>query len=88
MAVYSEEEVYSMQHVASVSTEEIKNLDGPNYTAYAFGIIEHIPCNKKYTISKQSIGAIYSHHCVGRKFRKAAILCLPYILDSDKVVAA
>ena len=84
MASYDEKEVFSMKPVVSVSTEKVLNLEGKDFKDYVLNAIKAI--ETPYLTNAQSIGEIYSHHCVGRNKRKAAMTALPVILNNALVV--
>ena len=78
MAAYNEKDVFSMNPVASISTENVLNLEGKGFKKYVLDAAQEI--ETPYLINMQSVGEIYSHHCVGRNKRKAAMTVLPVIL--------
>ena len=84
MAAYNEKDVFSMNPVASISTENVLNLEGKGFKKYVLDAAQEI--ETPYLINMQSVGEIYSHHCVGRNKRKAAMTVLPVILNKALVV--
>lgn len=87
MAAVAENEVFSMQPVFEISSIQIVELEGERYKTFVMNAISSIPIDPKYTVNFQTIGEIYSHHCVGRNLKKAALLALPYILNANHVIS-
>ena len=87
MAVYSEEEVFDMNPVASVSSEATNNLEGEELRHYVYQTIQDASRELNCSISEDDIGVLIRHHCGFRPRKKAALLALPYIVSANLVTA-
>ena len=87
MAVYSEDEVFEMNPVASVSTEATNNLEGEELRRYVYLKIQSASRELNCSISEDDIGVLIRHHCGFRPRKKAALLALPYIVSANLVTA-
>lgn len=87
MAVYSEEEIFDMNPVASVSSEATNNLEGEELRHYVYQTIQDASRELNCSISEDDIGVLIRHHCGFRPRKKAALLALPYIVSANLVTA-
>lgn len=88
MAVYQESDVFAMNPIANVDSAAVSNLEGKEYIRFVWNEISSNQINSKYTLSESILRTIYSHHCVGRNLRKAALLALAEGLNYGKVIAS
>mgnify|MGYP002519205602 CR=1 FL=1 len=88
MATYDEKDVFAQNAVASVSTEEVKDLEGNDLTICVYKQIKSIEIPKNYHLQPTDIGTIIKHHCGHRDKKKAALLALPAIINAQYVTQA
>ena len=85
MAIYDEDEVFSQNAVASVSTEEVQDLEGDDLTICVYKKINTIRIPENYHLQPTDIGTIVKHHCTHRNKKKAALLALPAIINAQYI---
>ena len=85
MAIYDEDEVFSQNAVASVSTEEVQDLEGDDLTICIYKKINTIRIPENYHLQPTDIGTIVKHHCTHRNKKKAALLALPAIINAQYI---
>lgn len=88
MAIYGEDEVFSLQSVADVSTSGLEQLEGPNFINHIASTIDTSNLPENYVLNIQELNEIYSHHCAYRILKKAAFLALPQIIQAKLVLSS
>lgn len=76
-----------MNPIANVDSTAVSNLEGKEYIRFVWNEISSNQINSNYTLSESILRTIYSHHCVDRNLRKAALLALADGLNYGKVIA-
>ena len=87
MAVYSENDVFKMNPVASVSTKVTDRLEGNELRKYVLQNFQSVEIQPNYKIDEHIVGELISHHCGHRQRKKAALLALPYVINANFVTA-
>ena len=87
MAVYSENDVFKMNPVASVSTKVTDELEGNELRKYVLQNFQSVEIQPNYKIDEHIVGELISHHCGHRQKKKAALLALPYVINANLVTA-
>ena len=87
MAVYSENDVFKMNPVASVSTKVTDELEGNELRKYVLQNFQSVEIKPNYKIDEHIVGELISHHCGHRHRKKAALLALPYVINANFVTA-
>ena len=87
MAVYSENDVFLMNPVASVSTKVTDKLEGEELRKYVLHNFQSVGIQPNYKIDEHIVGELISHHCGHRQRKKAALLALPYVINANFVTA-
>ena len=77
-----------MNPIANVDSTAVSNLEGKEYIRFVWNEISSNQINSNYTFSESILRTIYSHHCVDRNLRKAALLALADGLNYGKVIAS
>ena len=87
MAVYSENDVFKTNPVASVSTKVTDELEGNELRKYVLQNFQSVEIQPNYKIDEHIVGELISHHCGHRQKKKAALLALPYVINANLVTA-
>lgn len=87
MAVHSENDVFKMNPVASVSTKVTDELEGNELRKYVLQNFQSVEIQPNYKIDEHIVGELISHHCGHRQKKKAALLALPYVINANIVTA-
>ena len=88
MAIYDEDEVFSLQPVANVTTNGLEQLEGPDFISHIVKTIDTSNLPEDYVLTIRELNEIYSHHCAYRILKKAAFLALPQILQAKLVLSS
>ena len=88
MAIYDEDEVFSLQPVANVTTNGLEQLEGPDFISHIVKTIDTSNLPEDYVLTIRELNEIYSHHCAYRTLKKAAFLALPQILQAKLVLSS
>lgn len=88
MAIYDEDEVFSLQPVADVTTTGLEQLEGPDFINHIVKAIDTSNLPEDYVLTNRELNEIYSHHCAYRILKKAAFLALPQILQAKLVLSS
>jgi hypothetical protein len=85
MAVYSENDVFKMNPVASVSTKVTDELEGNELRKYVLQNFQSVEIQPNYKIDEHIVGELISHHCGHRQKKKAALLASLIIYIERKI---
>lgn len=72
-----------MNPVVSLSSKETEELEDSDLLQYVLSHIQSVQIPSNYRIQSNDIGVVIRHHCGHRKLKKAALLSIPFIMNSN-----
>ena len=84
--VWTKEQLFAKDCVASVYTKDIAGMTIPQLKDYIQKAVEHIELNPQFVYSRHHIGNLVSHRAVAKEMKKVAMSSIPYILNNGHPV--
>lgn len=84
--VWTKEQLFAKDCVASVYTKDIAGMTIPQLKDYIQKAVENIELNPQFVYSRHHIGNLVSHRAVAKEMKKVAMSSIPYILNNGHPV--
>lgn len=84
--IWTKEQLFAMDYVASVYTNDIAGLSIPQLKDYIQNMCKSVELNTQFVYSRHHIGNLVSHRAVNKEMKKVAMSSIPYVLNNGHPV--
>ena len=80
--IWTKEQLFAMDCVASVYTKDIAGLSIPQLKDYIQNTCKSVKLNPQFVYSRHHIGNLVSHRAVNKEMKKVVMSSVPYVLNN------
>lgn len=80
--IWTKEQLFAMDCVASVYTKDIAGLSIPQLKDYIQNTCKSVKLNPQFVYSRHHIGDLVSHRAVNKEMKKVVMSSVPYVLNN------
>ena len=86
LKIWTKEQLFAMDCVASVYTKDIAGMSIPQLKDYIQNTCKSVRLNPQFVYSRHHIGDLVSHRAVNKEMKKVVMSSVPYILNNGHAV--
>jgi len=84
--IWTKEQLFATDCVASVYTKDIAGLSIPQLKYYIQNTCKSVKLNPQFVYSRHHIGDLVSHRAVNKELKKVVMSSVPYVLNNGHIV--